>query len=181
MSKIGKRPIIIPEDVDVEINGDVFNFKGKNGEFSLKIMSGVKVDIQDKKIMVSILDESQQSKANWGTMRALMNNAIIGVKEGFEKILEIEGVGYRASMDGNNLLLNLGFSHPIKVAPQKGIKIVVDKNTIKISGIDKFLVGQTAAEIRAFKKPEPYKGKGIRYQGEIIKRKEGKKAAGATK
>jgi len=186
LSKIGKRPIIIPEDVDVKINGDVFNFKGKNGEFSLRIMPGVKVDIQSpsvggKKIMVSLLEESQQSKANWGTMRALMNNAIIGVKEGFGKILEIEGVGYRASMEGNNLLLNLGFSHPVKVTPREGIKIAVEKNTIKISGIDKFLVGQMAAEIRALKKPEPYKGKGIKYQGEIIRRKEGKKAAGATK
>ncbi len=186
MSKIGKRPIIIPEGVDVKINGDVFIFKGKNGESSLKIMSGVKVDIDNPstgggKILVSLLDNSQQSKANWGTMRALMNNAIIGVKEGFEKILEIEGVGYRASMEGNNLSLNLGFSHPVKVMPREGIKIAVEKNTIKISGIDKFLVGQMAAEIRALKKPEPYKGKGIRYQGEIIKRKEGKKAAGATK
>lgn len=181
MSKIGKRPIIIPEGVDVKMSGDIFIFKGKNGESSLKIMSGVKVNIQDGKIIVSILDDSQQSKANWGTMRALMNNAIIGVSKGFEKILEIEGVGYRASMEGNNLSLNIGFSHPVKVAPREGIKIAVEKNTIKISGINKFLVGQTAVEIRALKKPEPYKGKGIKYQGEIIKRKEGKKAAGATK
>jgi large subunit ribosomal protein L6 len=181
MSKIGKKPIIIPESIDVKINGDVLKLKGKSGELSLKILDGTKVEVQDKKIIVHLLDENKQSRANWGTMRALINNAVVGVEEGFEKILEIEGVGYRATTEGNNLVLNIGFSHPVKVTPPEGIKIMVEKNTIKISGIDKFLVGQTAAKIRALKKPEPYKGKGIKYQGEIIKRKEGKKAAGAAK
>jgi len=181
MSKIGKKPIIIPEGVDVKIEGDFLRVKGKNGELSVKINSGVNIDLKDKEIILTVVDKLKQSRANWGTMRALINNAIIGVNEGFSKILEIEGVGYRGTMEGEKLVLNLGFSHPVKVTPSKGIKIAVEKNTIKISGIDKFLVGQTAAEIRAFKKPEPYKGKGIRYQGEVIKRKEGKKAAGAAK
>jgi len=181
MSKIGKKPIIIPEGVDVKIEGDFLRVKGKNGELSVKINSGVNIDLKDKEIILTVVDKLKQSRANWGTMRALINNAIIGVNEGFSKILEIEGVGYRGTMEGEKLVLNLGFSHPVKVTPSKGIKIAVEKNTIKISGIDKFLVGQTAAEIRALKKPEPYKGKGIRYQGEVIKRKEGKKAAGAAK
>ena len=181
MSKIGKRPIAIPEGVDVKVNGDVLNVKGKLGELSLKILDGTKIKIQDNKIVVSPLNENKQTIANWGTMAALANNAVIGVKNGFEKILEIEGVGYRAAMEGNNLVLNIGFSHPVKMAPREGVKIAVEKNTIKISGLDKFLVGQMAAEIRAKKKPEPYKGKGIKYKGEVIRRKEGKKAAGATK
>lgn len=181
MSKIGKRPITIPEGVDVKINGDVLNVKGKLGELSLKILDGTKVEIQDNKIIVSPLNENKQTIANWGTMAALANNAVIGVKDGFEKILEIEGVGYRAAMEGNNLVLNIGFSHPVKMTPREGVKIAVEKNTIKISGLDKFLVGQMAAEIREKKKPEPYKGKGIKYKGEMIRRKEGKKAAGATK
>lgn len=181
MSKIGKKPIIIPEDIDVKINGEFLHLKGKKGESSLKILSGVKIDIHDKIITMSIADESKQSKANWGTMRALANNAIEGIKNGFEKVLEIDGVGYRAVMEGGNLSLNIGFSHPVKVIPREGIKISVEKNMIKISGIDKFLVGQMAAEIRALKKSEPYKGKGIKYQGEIIRRKEGKKAAAAVK
>ncbi|MCL5004449.1 MAG: 50S ribosomal protein L6 [Patescibacteria group bacterium] len=181
MSKIGKRPIAIPEGVDVKVNGDVLNVKGKLGELSLKILDGTKVEIQDNKIVVSPLNENKQTIANWGTMAALANNAVIGVKDGFEKILEIEGVGYRAAMEGNNLVLSIGFSHPVKMAPREGVKIAVEKNTIKISGIDRFLVGQMAAEIRAKKKPEPYKGKGIKYKGEVIRRKEGKKAAGATK
>lgn len=119
--------------------------------------------------------------ANWGTMRALVNNAIIGVDRGFEKVLKIEGIGYKANLDGNSLILNIGFSHVVKFNTPEGIKIVVEKNIIKISGIDKNLVGQTAADIRAFKKPEPYKGKGIRYEGEIVKIKAGKKMAEGIK
>lgn len=163
------------------MDGDFLQVKGKNDELSLKIIPGIGVEIKDKIIVLKVLDKSRQSRANWGTMRALLNNAIIGVSEGFLKILEIEGVGYRAAMEGDNLILSLGFSHPVKVTPQKGIKISINKNMIKISGIDKNLVGQVAADIRALKKPEPYKGKGIKYQGEIIRRKEGKKAAAAAK
>jgi len=180
MSKIGKKPIIIPEGVEAQISDEMIKIKGKNGELSLKILPQVKVELNDGKIIFSPDNKSKSSWANWGTMRALVNNAVLGVKEGFSKILEIEGVGYRASMEGKNLSLALGFTNPIKISPPDGITISVDKNTIKISGADKFLVGQITAKIRQLKKPEPYKGKGIKYQGEIIRRKEGKKAASAA-
>jgi len=180
MSKIGKKPIVIPENVEVKINEGFLLFKGKNGELSIKILPFVKAEIKNNTLSFNIQNNSKQAKANWGTIRSLAANAIIGLTEGFNKTLEIEGVGYRANMEGNNLILNLGLSHPIKFTPPKEIKISVEKNTIKISGTDKSLVGQVAAQIRAFKKPEPYKGKGIRYQGEIIRRKAGKKVAGAT-
>lgn len=180
MSKIGKKPIIIPEGIEAQIGDEMIKIKGKNGELSLKILPQVKVELKDEKIIFSAANKSKKSWANWGTMRALVNNAVLGAKDGFSKILEIEGVGYRASMDGNNLSLALGFTNPIKISPPDGITISVDKNTVKISGADKFLVGQIAAKIRELKKPEPYKGKGIRYQGEIVRRKEGKKAASAT-
>jgi len=180
MSKIGKKPIIIPKTVNVEINDGVLKAKGKNGEITLKILPFVKLELKDGVISVNIENNSRVAGTNWGTMRSLIQNAIIGVENGFSKILEIEGVGYKAAMEGDNLILNIGFSHQVKIAPPSGIKILVEKNTIKLSGIDKFLVGETAAKIRAMKKPEPYKGKGIRYQGEIIRRKEGKKAASAT-
>ncbi len=180
MSKIGKKPIIIPKTVNVEINDGVLNVKGKSGEIILKILPHMKLELKDGVISVNIDDDSRIARTNWGTMRSLIQNAIIGIEEGFSKILEIEGVGYRATMEGDNLVLNIGFSHQVKIASPSGVKISVEKNTIKLFGIDKFLVGETAAKIRAMKKPEPYKGKGIRYQGEIIRRKEGKKAASAT-
>lgn len=180
MSKIGKKPIIIPEGVEAQINDEMIKIKGKNGELSLKILPQIKVELNDGEITFNAANKSKSSWSNWGTMRALVNNAVLGVKNEFSKILEIEGVGYKASMDGKNLSLSLGFTNPIKISPPEGIIISVDKNIIKISGIDKFLVGQIAAKIRQFKKPEPYKGKGIKYQGEIIRRKEGKKAASAT-
>lgn len=181
MSKIGKKPIIIPEGVEVRIDGGVLNIKGKKGELSLKILPFVKVDLNDKAITFSVEGDFKQARSNWGTMRSLANNAVIGVSDGFSKTLEIGGVGYRASLEGNNLVLNIGFTNPVKIIPSAGIVITVEKNIIKVSGIDKALVGKTAAEIRAKKKPEPYKGKGIKYQGEVIKRKEGKKAAAAAK
>ncbi len=180
MSKIGKKPIVILKTVNIEINDGVLNVKGKNGEINLKILPYTKFELKDDMVSVSIENDSRVAKTNWGTMRSLIQNAIIGVEEGFSKILEIEGVGYRAAMEGDNLVLNIGFSHQVKIAPPLGVKISVEKNTIKLFGIDKFLVGETAAKIRAMKKPEPYKGKGIRYQGEIIIRKEGKKAASAA-
>mgnify|MGYP001560139575 CR=1 FL=1 len=180
MSKIGKKPIIIPKTVNVEINDGVLNVKGKSGEIILKILPHMKLELKDGMISVNIDNDSRIARTNWGTMRSLIQNAIIGIEEGFSKILEIEGVGYRATMEGDNLVLNIGFSHQVKIASPLGVKISVEKNTIKLFGIDKFLVGETAAKIRAMKKPEPYKGKGIRYQGELIRRKEGKKAASAT-
>src|SRR3990167_5151704 len=153
MSKIGKKPIIIPKTVNVEINDGVLKAKGKNGEITLKILPFVKLELKDGVISVNIENNSRVAGTNWGTMRSLIQNAIIGVENGFSKILEIEGVGYKAAMEGDNLILNIGFSHQVKIAPPSGIKILVEKNTIKLSGIDKFLVGETAAKIRAMKKP----------------------------
>lgn len=181
MSKIGKRPVTIPDNIEVKIGDGFLKFEGNNGAINLKILPYVKTGIKDKSILFTPENNSKQARANWGTIRSLAYNAIIGLTDGFSKVLEIEGIGYRANMEGDTLVLNLGLSHPIKLTPLKGIKISAEKNIIKISGIDKALVGQIAAKIRAFKKPEPYKGKGIRYQGEIIRRKAGKKVAGTTK
>lgn len=181
MSKIGKKPIIIPEGIEVKINDGSFELKGKNGEMSVNILPYVGIDIKDNQIIFGIKNNSKQARTNWGTMRSLVQNAVLGLCEGFTKILEINGVGFRAEIQGSDLVLNVGLSHPIKLSPPKGIKISAEKNIIKVFGVDKIAVGETAAKIRAFKKPEPYKGKGIKYQGEIIQRKEGKKVAGTTK
>ncbi len=181
MSKIGKKSINVPDNVQVKIGGGSLEFNGSNGSLSIKIPSYIKTEIRDKTVSFYPENSSKETRAKWGTIRALASNAIIGVTKGFEKVLEVEGIGYRANMEGNILILSIGFSHPIKFNPPEGIKISVEKNSIKISGFDKALVGQVAAQIRAFKKPEPYKGKGIRYQGEIIRRKAGKKMAATTK
>lgn len=180
MSKIGKKPIIIPDGIDVKINDGNLEFKGGKGELIVRLLPYVKTEIKDNQIFFGIQNDFKQARANWGTTRALAQNAISGMSGAFEKILEIEGVGYRAEIKENDLLLFVGLSHPIKIVPPEGVKISVNKNIIKVSGIDKFLAGRTAAQIRAVKKPEPYKGKGIRYQGEIIRRKAGKKVAGTT-
>ncbi len=181
VSKIGKKPIDIPDKVEVKISGGFLEFKSEKGAISLKILPFIKTEIEDKTIVFSPENNSKQARANWGTIRSLSANAIVGLTEGFEKVLEIEGIGYRANMEGETLVLNLGLSHPVKFTPPGNVKISAEKNTIKVSGIEKASVGQSAAEIRAFKKPEPYKGKGIRYQGEIVRRKAGKKMAGAEK
>lgn len=180
MSKIGKKPIEIPENVEVKLNGGFLEVKGKGGEIKLPVLTHTKIDLEDKKIRVASLGEDKQARSNWGTMRALAQNAVNGVNSGFLKELEIQGVGYRASMEGNNLSLNVGFTHPVKFEAPAGIKISVEKSFIKVFGADKNLVGEVAAKIRAIKKPEPYKGKGIRYKGEMVKIKAGKKVAGAT-
>lgn len=181
MSKIGKKPIVIPDNVEIKISGSFLDFKSHNGAINLKILPYIKTELKDKMIFFSPENNSKQARANWGTIRSLAANAITGLTEGFNKVLEIEGIGYRANMEENTLVLNLGLSHPIKFVSPKDIKISVEKNTVKISGIDKALVGQVAAQIRALKKPEPYKGKGIKYQGEVIRRKAGKKVAGTVK
>lgn len=180
MSKIGKQPITVPEGVEVKINDGIFDLKGKAGEISVKSLPFIETKLENNVISFSVKNNSKQAKANWGTLRALVQNAITGVSEGFTKNLIIEGVGFRATMEGEFLVLNVGLSHPVKIVPPAGIKISVEKNLIKISGVDKDLVGKIAASIRAVKKPEPYKGKGIRYEKEIIKRKAGKKVAGTT-
>jgi len=178
MSKIGKKLIEIPENVKVEIGSDKINIKGPKGELEVSIFNGFKLEPDGN--IIRVIPPSSLKKttpAFWGTLRALINNAIIGVSQGFEKKLEIEGVGYRANMEEKTLVLNLGFSHPVRFEVPEGINITADKNIIIISGINKQLVGQTAAKIRAFRKPEPYKGKGIHYVGEHIRRKAGKKAS----
>ena len=185
MSKIGKQLIIIPENVEIKIDQQEIKVKGPKGELSQPIPPQIKLDLRDlpangsvkgKELQVIPQEKSKNSSALWGLLRALIFNMVKGVTEGFEKKLEIEGVGYRASLQGNKLILSLGFSHPIEVVAPAGIEFKVDKNVITISGIDKQIVGQIAAKIRAYRKPEPYKGKGIHYLGEVIRRKAGKKA-----
>lgn len=184
MSKVGKKPIIIPEGVTVTFDGAALELKKGEHTVKMDVLPFVKTDMDDivdvdgstkHAVTFTIDSNTKQAKSNWGTMRALTANAIAGVLEGFVRVLEIEGVGYRAAMDGANLVLNIGFSHPVKYEPRKGIKLSVEKNAITITGIDKAMVGQAAAEIRKIRKPEPYKGKGIRYRGEVVRRKQGKK------
>lgn len=178
MSRIGKQPIKIPEEVEVKLEGNLVVVKGPKGELKIEIKPEVKVDIDNKEVTLNPTNDTKQARSLWGTHRSLIANAVLGVTKGFEKKLEIEGVGYRANLEGKDLVLNLGYSHPIKITPPEGIVFSVEKNIITVSGIDKQLVGQIAAEIRSKRKPEPYKGKGIRYQGEVIRRKAGKKAVG---
>lgn len=178
MSRIGKQPIQIPENVEVKIIQDGIKVKGPKGELNQSIPSQIEVALKEKELVVTPRQKTKETPALWGLFRSLIFNMVQGVSQGFEKKLEIEGVGYRASLQGNKLVLNLGFSHPIEIEAPEGIEFKVDKNIITVSGIDKQLVGQMAAKIRAQRKPEPYKGKGIHYLGEVIRRKAGKKAAG---
>jgi len=180
MSKIGKQPVILPEGVSVKNDSGRLLFHGPKGELTVKIIPHVSVAIEGNEIKFSPTADSKQAFSNWGTLRSIAASAAAGVMGGFVKQLEIEGVGFRAVMEGGNLTLHLGYSHPVKVEAPKGIVFSVEKNTITVSGFDKYLVGQTAAKIRALKKPEPYKGKGIHYKGEVIRRKSGKKVAGTT-
>ena len=176
MSRIGKKPIEIPSEVEVKLDMDLLIVKGPKGELKIKIHPNIKIEIKDKVITVQPKMLNKKTGALWGTFRSLVDNMIQGVIKGFEKKLEIQGVGYRASLEKNKLTLNLGFSHLIEIEAPEGISFNVEKNIITISGINKQLVGQIAANIRAKRKPEPYKGKGIRYQGELVRRKAGKKA-----
>lgn len=179
MSKIGKKPITIPDGVEVKIADGKLEVKGKLGSLVLPILEKVSVELKDKTLVFTVDGASKQSRANWGTMRALAQNAVTGVSEGYFKYLDMEGIGFRASLEGKTLVLNIGFSHPVKFVPPEGVTLVIEKSSIKVSGADKSLVGEVAAKIRDLKKPEPYKGTGIRYRGEVIARKEGKKAASA--
>lgn len=176
MSRIGKQPIIIPNGVEVKIDGNLIVVKGKKGELTQKLVPEIKIEMKDKIITLQESQKTKNSLALWGTFRALIFNMIEGVSNGFQKKLIIEGIGYKAVLSGNKLTLSLGFSHPIIIEAPKGIEFKVEKNTILVSGSDKQVVGQIAANIRIQKKPEPYKGKGIRYDGEIVRRKDGKKA-----
>jgi len=176
MSRIGKKPISIPSGVEIKIEGSKIFVKGSKGELSLGLRREVKVEKDDEKIVVSPGKKSKNTKAFWGLYRALIANMVKGVSEGFEKKLEIRGVGYKARVEGENLILNVGFSHEVKIKKPEGIDFSVEKNIITISGARKEKVGQIAAKIRDIRPPEPYKGKGIRYLGEEVRTKVAKKA-----
>jgi large subunit ribosomal protein L6 len=176
MSRIGKNPVVIPQGVTVEVAGSTVTAKGKLGSLKLVVGSELTASVADGKFVVTPKNESQLARTQWGTARALVNNMVDGVSKGFSRNLEINGVGYRAAIQGKNLVLQLGYSHDVIFPIPDDIKIVCEKPTaIAISGADRQRVGQTAAVIRAFRKPEPYKGKGIKYAGEHVRRKEGKK------
>lgn len=177
MSKIGKKPVVLKAGVTAEVKNGSVVVKGVKGELSYSIPDALSIEVVDNAIVVSQkkgLEES--SKAVFGLIRALLANMVKGVSDGFEKKLELTGVGYRAQMQGNDLSISVGFSHPVKIAAQDGIQFAVAENTIVVTGIDKTRVGDLAATIRAVRKPEPYKGKGIKYAGERIRRKAGKAA-----
>ena len=176
MSRIGKNDVTIPEGVNFSIDGKVLSVKGKLGELSEVITDAVEIIHKDSKVSVKPFNKDKNSLSQWGLVRSLINNMVIGVDKGFSKTLEVRGVGYRAAVDGDILNLQLGYSHDIKVAIPKEILVKCPKQTeILISGFSKQKVGQFAAEIRSLRKPEPYKGKGVRYSDEFVRQKEGKK------
>ena len=177
MSRVGKYPVIVPDGVNVTINNGNVAVKGKNGELSCHYDADhVSVELKEGKVVVSPKAETKEARALWGTTRANINTLVKGVHDGFTKELELVGVGYKARVEGSKLILSLGFSHDVTIETPKGLKITCASPTqISVFGADKQLVGQTASEIRNWRKPEPYKGKGIKYVGEYIRRKEGKK------
>lgn len=176
MSRIGKRPVALPSGVSASTEGAILSVKGPKGTLQLQMRDEISYDISEEGINVKPANPSQAARAFWGMQRTLVQNLVTGVTEGFTKTLEITGVGYRAQAQGKNLRLQLGFSHDINFPVPEGVEVKTpDQNTVEISGIDKQKVGQVAAEIRRWRKPEPYKGKGIKYRGEYIFRKEGKK------
>ena len=175
MSRIGKMPIAVPSGVDVTVEGATIKVKGSKGELSRTLSDRVSIDLTDGTLTVNRVDDSREARALHGLTRALVFNMVTGVAEGYTKSLEIQGVGYRAAMKGSDLELQVGFSHPVVVEAPEGITFEVPEPTrINVSGIDKELVGQVAADIRKIRPPEPYKGKGIRYVGEYVRRKAGK-------
>lgn len=186
MSKIGKKPINVPKGIEVTFSGNLVTLKGPKGELKSDFDQAIGISLNEDRVVLNLKKESKDKKvlALWGLSRSLISNMIKGVSEGFEKSLEFEGVGYKASVKpaspaggGDELELNLGYSHPVRIKAPVGIVFKVEKNVIKVSGIDKELVGQVAAMIRSKRLPEPYQGSGIKYSGEVIRRKAGKKAA----
>ena len=176
MSRIGKKPVALPEGVSATVEGRTLGVKGPKGTVSLQMADEISYDVKDGAIDVKPANDTKQARAFWGMQRTLVQNLVTGVTEGFSKTLEISGVGYRAAAQGKNLRLQLGYSHDVNIPVPEGIEIKTpDPTTVQISGIDRQQVGQIAAEIRRWRKPEPYKGKGIKYRGEYIFRKEGKK------
>ncbi len=176
MSRIGNSPVIVPKDVTVTLGESAVLVKGPKGELSVPVLSGIRLKQEGDTVTAERFRNDKAAKAAHGTVVALLNNAIAGVTKGWTKQLELSGVGYRAALTGTNLTLNVGFSHPVTVAPPAGVTFTVTEGKITVSGIDKYLVGQVAASVRAIKPPEPYKGKGIRYSGEHIRKKAGTSA-----
>ncbi|HDR16294.1 MAG TPA: 50S ribosomal protein L6 [Desulfobacteraceae bacterium] len=177
MSRVGKKPITIPDGVDVFLEGDSVTAKGPKGELRRRIHPSIKVNIDGRTITLTPSDESKESISLHGLSRMLVDNMVTGVSSGFQKVLEIVGVGYRAEMKGRTAVLNLGYSHPVEYPLPEGIEATVDRGKMTVSGIDKELLGLTCAKIRGLRPPEPYKGKGIRYAGEMVRRKAGKAGA----
>ena len=179
MSRIGKNQIILPPKTDIKIEGDTVTVKGPLGELTRTFQSGIKIEVVEGKVSFVPVsaNPNPQIRSLWGTISSHVNNMIMGVNKAFEKKLILEGVGFKVEVSGTNLAFKLGFSHPVTVAIPTNLKVSAEKNIITVSGIDKELVGKYTAELRAMKKPEPYKGKGLRYSDEVIKRKEGKKTA----
>jgi large subunit ribosomal protein L6 len=176
MSRIGKKPVSVPEGVTATVDGQTVTAKGPKGELKFVVNNEVLVKMEDGHVSVDPINQTKNARSQWGMSRTMIENIFTGVKDGFEKKLEINGVGYRAAMQGNKLQLALGFSHDVVYTPPEGVTIACPKPTeITITGHDKQVVGQAAAEIRAYRPPEPYKGKGVKYADETIFRKEGKK------
>ena len=180
MSRLAKKPILLPKSVNFSLQNGNAVFSGPKGEVKISMHEDVTLEQKGGEIFIISKNPQKNTKAMLGTTYSLFKNAAKGVEEGFEKKLEIEGIGYKAQLEGDSISLSLGFSHPVKIKPQKGISFKVEKNVITVSGADKEIVGRVAAEIRSQKPPEPYKGKGIHYLGEIIRRKAGKKAVGTA-
>ncbi len=177
MSRIAKKPITIPEGVTLKLEADLLTIKGPKGELNLKIHPLVRIEEKEKQIWVTVLQpEVKQQKALWGLFFRLIVNMLKGVTDGYEKKLEVVGIGFKVALQGNKLILHVGYSHPIEFVLPEGIKASIEKNTITLIGIDKQLIGEIAAQIRRIRKPEPYKGKGIKYSDEIIRKKVGKAA-----
>jgi len=175
MSRIGKTPVEIPDKVNVELDGNVVKVTGSKGTLSVTLQPSIKIEKQDNKLILTKRDDDRKTRALYGLSRTLVNNIVVGVSKGFEKELEIQGVGYKAALEGKVLNLALGYSHPVKITPPEGIEIKVEgNNKITVLGADKQLVGDIAAEIRSKRPPEVYKGKGIRYKGEYVRKKAGK-------
>lgn len=180
MSRIGKKPIPIPSGVTVTIQGNLVMVKGPKGELKRDIHHDIALEMKDDTVLLNPRRETKQTSALWGLSRTLVANMVEGVTKGFEKKLEIEGIGYRVALEGDTLVFQLGFSHPVRFKAPEGISFKVEKNTITVSGTHKESVGETTAKIRSLKPPEPYKGKGIRYKGEVVRRKAGKKATASA-
>jgi large subunit ribosomal protein L6 len=178
MSRIGKLPIPVPQGVTIHVERPYVQVKGPRGEMVRRVEDEIEVTVDDGKVWVKRSQDDREARSLHGLTRTLINNMTLGVTKGFEKVLDIEGIGYRADLQGNTLTLSLGYSHPIKYEVPAGIKVKVDKQTrITVEGNDKYLVGEVAAKIRRFRKPDVYKGKGVKYAGEVIKKKVGKAGA----